>query len=276
MKIIFYTNCQSMGIIPNLQLNMKNIEICRITNYSYINNKMNLPIQLLNDCDIFIYQPIDKRHGIYSTEKEQEQNILSYLKPNCLKISFPYIYNSGIWGITKDAIDKDDGTECGNRNAIHNLKCNSLEEVIEMYHKNNIDFNYELRFESSLEKLQEKEQKCDIKVSEFIKNNIKNHKLFFTQNHPTPYLFAFISNNILNKIKTHFPSKITREEYEFTDHNELCNGPKWPISKSDIEYWKFTYIQLPEEDADNYYIELITKYYNNIKNKDEGIADVYY
>ena len=273
MKIIFYTNCQSMGIIPNLILNIKNIEIYRITNYHYINHKQNLPIEILNQCEIFIYQPIDKRHGIYSTEKDQEKNIMSYLKPECLKISFPYIYNSGIWGITKDAIDKDDGTECGNRDAIHNLKNYSLEKVIEMYKKNMIDFNYKSRFESSLNKLQEKEKKCDIKVSEFIKNNIQNHKLFFTQNHPTPYLFAFISKNRLDIIKRHYSLKDF--SYTFAEENEL-SGIRWPISKSDIDYWKFTYIQSPEIDADNYYIELITKYYHNIKNNDEGIADVYY
>ena len=275
IKIVFYTNCQSMGIIHNLELNMKEISMCRITNYQYINNKINLPTNILNECDIFIYQPIDKRHGIYSTEKG-ENNIMSYLKPECLKISFPYLYNSGIWGITKDAIDKDDGTECGNRDSIAKLKSKSLEEVIDMYRANKIDFNYKSRFEMSLSKLQEKEKKCDIHVSEFIKNNIKTNKLFFTQNHPTPYLFAFVSNQILELIKIKFIQNMTNTQYIFTNYNELCNGPKWPISKNDIDFWNFTYIQDAEEDADNYYIELITKYYNNIKNIDEGIADVYY
>jgi hypothetical protein len=264
-----------MGIIHNLELNMKEISMCRITNYQYINNKINLPTNILNECDIFIYQPIDKRHGIYSTEKG-ENNIMSYLKPDCLKISFPYLYNSGIWGITKDAIDKDDGTECGNRDSIAKLKSKSLEEVIDMYRANKIDFNYKSRFEMSLSKLQEKEKKCDIHVSEFIKNNIKTNKLFFTQNHPTPYLFAFVSNQILELIKIKFIQNMTNTQYIFTNYNELCNGPKWPISKNDIDFWNFTYIQDAEEDADNYYIELITKYYNNIKNIDEGIADVYY
>jgi len=67
INIIFYTNCQSNGIIPNLHLNMKNITIYNLVNYHYIQNRLPLPIDILKICDIFIYQPIDKKHNIYST-----------------------------------------------------------------------------------------------------------------------------------------------------------------------------------------------------------------
>jgi hypothetical protein len=263
-----------MGILPNLQVNMTNINANIISNYTHINNKLALPTNILKNCNIFIYQPIDKKHGIYATDTSD--GITSYLPTECLKITFPYIYNSGIWGITKDAIDKDDGTTCGNRDVITSLiKDKTLDEIIQMYQNNKIDFNYKSRFESSLLKLQEKEQKCDVHISEFIKNNIQNHKLFFTQNHPTPVIFAHVSYQILNIIKTKYTNNV-KNEYTFVNHNQLCNGPKWPICKNDIDYWKFNYIQTAEEEADNYYIELITKYYHNIKSKDEGIADVYY
>lgn len=273
IKILFYTNCQFMGIKPNLELNMKEIEIKHITNYQYIMHRIPLPIDALNKCDIFIYQPIDKKHGIYSTQ--QPDGILSHLKPTCLKISFPYIYNSGIWGLTKDAIDKDDGTDCGNRDSIKNEK-KSLEEIIQMYYDNTLNFNYKSRFESSLQKLKEKEEKCDIHVSEFIQQNIRTQKIFYTQNHPTPYLFEHVSKKILDIIKNNFKNNVVTTEYEIATQNQLSNGPKWPISKSDIDYWQFSYIKHPEENADNYYIELITKYYKNIKDVNEGVADVYY
>jgi hypothetical protein len=273
INIVFYTNCQYMGIVPNLQLNMTNINVNVISNYTYINNKFDLPIDFLKNCNLFIYQPIEKKHGIYATDTLD--GITSYLPDECLKISFPYIYNSGIWGITKDAIDNDDGTTCGNRDVIMQMNDKSLNEIIEMYHNNEIDFNYKSRFESSLLKLQEKEQKCNVCISEFIKNNIQNHKLFFTQNHPTPIAFAHVSYQILNIIKTKYTNNV-KNEYIFANHNQLCDNVRWPICKSDIDYWKFNYIQTAEKEADNYYIELITKYYHNIKSKDEGIPDVYY
>ena len=60
------------------------------------------------------------------------------------------------------------------------------------------------------------------------------------------------------------------------NHNSLCRGPKWPISNSDIEHWKFEYISKAENDADQYYIELITRYFNHTRRHNEGIPDVYY
>ena len=142
ITIIFYTNCQSFGLIPNIELNMKNITIHHLINYQYIQNNLALPINVLNNCDIFIYQPIDKKHHIYSTENDNStKNIISFLPNHCLKISFPYIYNSGIWGITKDSIKNDDGTTQGNRDVIIKLKTGkSLEDIIKMYLNNEIDF----------------------------------------------------------------------------------------------------------------------------------------
>ena len=278
INIIFYTNCQSNGIMPNLQLNMKNITIHNIVNYHYIINNIPLPIDIISICDIFIYQPIDKKHNIYSTEEDITNNIINFLPAKCVKIAFPYIYNSGIWGITKDAIKNDDGSIQGNRDVIINLKSNgkTLPEVIQMYLNNEIDFNYKQRFETSLLKLKEKEQKCDIHISEFIINNISKNKLFFTQNHPTPFMFKYVSHQILDIIKTTFYNNVKNSEYVFVEHNSLCNGPIWPTSKSDLSYWKFDYITKSDESADKYYIELINRYYNLTINNDEGQADVYY
>jgi hypothetical protein len=279
ITIMFYTNCQSAGIIPNIKLNIKNIIIHQILNYQHIQNNLPLPINILNNCDIFIYQPIDKKHGIYSTDNNDNiQNIISFLPNNCLKISFPYIYNSGIWGITKDAIKNDDGTTQGNRDVIIKLKnSKSLEDIIKMYYNNEIDFKYKERFESSIQKLEKKEIKCDIYISDFIKNNILKQKLFFTQSHPTPFLFKYVSRKILDIIKInyidYFVNTIT---YLYVDTNCLCDGAKWPISKSDILYWKFEYTNIPDDDADNYYIDLITRYYNLQSNQNEGDPDVYY
>jgi len=275
INIVFYTNCQSAGIIPNLYLNMKNINVIHLTNYQMINTKSPLPYDILNSCDIFIYQPIDKKHNIYSTDNQVDTNIISCLSSNCLKISFPYLYNSGIWGITKDAIQNDDGT-MQNREVILQLKQNgkTLSDIIEMYYDNTINFKYKERFESSLLTLQEKEKKCDVQVSEFILNNIKKQKLFLTQNHPTPYLFQHVSEKIINIIKTKFTTFIN-DILSFTDQNHLPST-RWPICKNDILFWNFEYIDKADIDADQYYIEIISKYYNSYMTINDGVPDVYY
>jgi hypothetical protein len=258
---------------------MKNITIHHLINYQYIQNNLALPINVLNNCDIFIYQPIDKKHHIYSTENDNStKNIISFLPNHCLKISFPYIYNSGIWGITKDSIKNDDGTTQGNRDVIIKLKTGkSLEDIIKMYLNNEIDFKYKDRFESSIQKLKEKENKCDIHISDFIINNISKQKLFFTQNHPTPFLFNYVSKKILDIIKINYIDYfLTANSYVYVNTNCLCYGDKWPVSKSDILYWKLEYTNSPDDDADNYYIDLITRYYNLQLNHNEGEPDVYY
>tara|TARA_B110000208_G_scaffold176973_1_gene223796 strand:- start:1015 stop:1842 length:828 start_codon:yes stop_codon:yes gene_type:complete len=275
MLICIYSNCQFDGIIPNLKKNLKNINIIQLENYSYIIKKHKLPIEELSKVDVFIYQPIRKKHGIYSTV-DNMPNIISYLPKKCLKISFPYIYNSGIWGLTKDAIKKDDGTTQGNRDCILELKNKSLDDIIDMYKNNKINFNYKKRFNSSLSKLIEKEKICNIKISDFIVSNIKKKKLFFTQNHPTPFTFTHICKQILDIIKLQYPEYIINSTYDYVSHNSLCRGPKWPICESDIKYWEFEYISKSEEGSDDYYIDLIIKYYNNIRRHNEGIEDVYY
>ena len=45
MNIIIYSNCQFDGIIPNLKLNLKNINIFTLENYSFIRKQIPLPIK---------------------------------------------------------------------------------------------------------------------------------------------------------------------------------------------------------------------------------------
>ena len=61
MKVVFYTNCQYKGLQHFLEMfNKYTFDI--IENYDIIKNKKPIPIDILNQADIFIYQPIDKTH----------------------------------------------------------------------------------------------------------------------------------------------------------------------------------------------------------------------
>ena len=97
INLVFYTNCQYRGLDYFIKNHINKIETKHIENYSLIKNKNQIPVDILKQADIFIYQPIDKKHGIYSTDTSVENNIMSYLSPNCKIISFPYIYNSSLW-----------------------------------------------------------------------------------------------------------------------------------------------------------------------------------
>lgn len=83
INLVFYTNCQYCGLDYFIKKHINNIETKHIENYSLIKNKKQIPIDILQQAHIFIYQPIHEKHGIYSTATNIENNIMSYLSPNC-------------------------------------------------------------------------------------------------------------------------------------------------------------------------------------------------
>ena len=261
MKIVFYTNCQYKGFQYFLNLfNKYTFDV--IENYDIIQHKKPIPIEILNQADIFIYQPIQEKHGIYSTCEHVKNNICIYLPIHCKKISFPYIYNSAFWILIPPAkIDNligDYGTnKYNNAEPIEQLKKQgySLNTVIDMYNKNKIDFNFKKRFENDIQILQTKEKNCDIKISQFIINN-QRKKLFFTQNHPTTSVYVHCINQLL---------LLLDEEYEFDEFaysENICNYPdEWFHTSYDIQYWKFEYNITNINN--NWYINHIKNVYNS-------------
>ena len=264
INLVFYTNCQYLGLDYFIKKHINKIETKHIENYSIIKNKNKIPFDILKQADIFIYQPIDKKHGIYSTDISVENNIMSYLSPNCKIISFPYIYNSSLWILIPPAhIDGYIGNYADmdkyiNREPIEKLKVKgySLDEVLQMYSKGLIDFDYENRFTKSIEILKKKEEVCDVKVAAFIEKNIRKHKLFFTQNHPTTCVFIHCVNQILSILG------YNHKFDEFAYPENICNLPGgWPHTANDIKYWNFEYKNININN--NWYIEHIKNIYNN-------------
>tara|TARA_Y100000389_G_scaffold196763_1_gene230230 strand:+ start:8797 stop:9591 length:795 start_codon:yes stop_codon:yes gene_type:complete len=261
MNIIIYSNCQGIIILSYLKkfINFNNSN--HIYNYDLIKKKQQINSELLSNADIFIYQPIDKRHGIYSTNTAIENNILTHLSDSCIKIAFPYIYNAALWPIIPPAIidnfigDYKHESNYINFEPIQKLKQKgySIEKVIKLYNNNEIDFDYENRYKISLKLLKNKEKECHIIVSDFIEENIKKHKLFYTQNHPAMCVFIHCINQILKKLNNDNQLDL------FKYGNKPPGFPgHWPSTKYDIDYWKFEY----DEPVNNeFYIDHICKIY---------------
>jgi hypothetical protein len=194
MNIIFYTNCQGDCInnffkLNSLEYNSYNVTI--LYNWYYKNE---LPIDLLKICDIFIYQPVDIKHGIYNSYNNN--GILQYLNDKCIKISFPSLYLDGLWPIYEEGGKYIGGEYIDNIKNIH-----TINEIIKLYEENKIDFKLENRIMKSINYMKLKESITTIKIADYIHENYKNIKLFNTQNHPTNVLIKKISleiNNYLN------------------------------------------------------------------------------
>tara|TARA_B110000208_G_C11775468_1_gene431866 strand:- start:1137 stop:1937 length:801 start_codon:yes stop_codon:yes gene_type:complete len=261
MKICFYSNCQFKGIHTYLSTKL-DYDYDHVENYILIKNKRTIPVDILKSADIFIYQPIDSRHGIYSTDINIENNMMSYLSPKCKKISFPYIYNSALWILIPPSLsDSMIGNygEAGkyiNSEPIETLKIkgHSLDEVLEMYSNGKINFDFENRFNKCIKILKDKEELCDIKVSDYIINNVRSKKLFYTQNHPSSHVFIHCVNQILKIL-------LINDLYDVNQikKGDIIGSGCWCSTSYDINYWKFTYKEIPNDDK---YIGHIKNIYN--------------
>lgn len=281
-NIVFYSNCQAHGIKYFLvkalshrhqhydgeEKRSEHFNFHHIENYSLIKNQGDIPVDILATADVFIYQPIDRKHGKYSTNQNIEQNIMTHLPVTCIRISFPYIYHSSLWILIPpayaDAMIGDYGSgEYINSAPIKKLKIsgNSLETVLDMYSRGQIDFEYNERFNQSIAVLREKEKHCDVKVAQFIEENIRKQKLFLTQNHPTSCIFIHCVNQILHILGIDF---------------EFCSPCDFPANVADLpgehlhtsydqKYWKFQYEVCCNYDT-TYIDHIRTIYANTILN----------
>ena len=267
MIVVIYANCQGITLSSILSEIISNCKVSHIQNYTLIVNKEKIPYDIIKKADVFIYQPIDSKHMLYSTDTNVENNILSYLKKDTLKISFPYIYNSALWLFDPEILKK--GTSngdiiIGNYNTDKNCSIKKLKEqghtiddIINLYKKGNIDFNYKSRFENSIKILKEKEKLCDIKVCDFIVENISKHKLFYTQNHPTIMIFT----HCINQLMPLLGFNKSYDVFKTTFRNPLNNGHKYLHTSYDKKFYNFEY---NEQIHDDYYIPIIKNIYHSI------------
>ena len=220
---VIFANCQGQDGIYNLL--MKNPEftntytIKSIYIHNVLLNKEKLDEESLKNADLFIYQPISDIHGIYSTNRV----ISSLLKPDCKKVSFPYVYNSGVFSTYGKMMTyiTDKGERKKPKENLENFKQKSLlhgfghiyqriqsgialEDLIREYRGGELDFNFEERWKICIARLRKKESTCDIKVADFLETN-KTHMLFTSHNHLTTIGYVHMVRQLLKKIGMTMP-----------------------------------------------------------------------
>jgi len=261
-NLVFYSNCQGgLGINRFLCSKINFKKVIYIETFSTIWNKKDIPRDVLMEADLFIYQPINKKYGKYSTDESIQNNILTYLKKDCIKISFPYIYFACLFPLyyANDAAEIDggssyDNSKIVNRDVILKLKEKySSQEIISLYDTFQIDFNFKNRYENTIKRIKEKEKICDIEITPlFTIENIKSIKLMHTNNHPTNFVFKYITNKILEILNLPIYSF-----YEFKE--EVLTGNNY--SKYSYNYFNFKWLK-PEDCCECMYKNLL----NNLLN----------
>jgi len=239
-NLIIFSNCQGPFLYDNW---LSKIPFFSKANYTYICNYSSTivyDIEKIKHCDIFIYQPV----------KNELDKIVSYLKPSCIKICFPSIYVD-IWPFYLET-EKYCGGHCIDK---YKNKGFTLDKLLHLYDTNEFDFELNNRFKKSMTYLQQKENDYSaIKVSEFILEYYKTHRLFTTQNHPNGIIGCWVVKQIC------FLLDISFEIDEFTQSHFIINGNH----KNSIYMKKELGIEYIQDDrGKEEYRKLIIKLYKN-------------
>lgn len=191
MNLVIYSNCQGDNIYKHfLDGHLPIKTYTYIPCHVFINEKKPLPIDVLKQCDVFLYQLVQKIHGIYSTI--DTSGVLQYLPSTCKKISFCYYYLDH-YPLYEDPSGAYVGGDC-----IVRLKKQgvSLERILKMYEEGELDFGTKKRYEESIRRMREKESVCTIQAVDFILEHVKTTRLFDTINHPNGIVLAHVANKI--------------------------------------------------------------------------------
>jgi len=268
-KCIIFGNCQCSGIRKFLEYSnfYETYELHQFANWELIKDDktMAIPIHLIQDADLVIYQPLSDVYNCYSTNRQNPDSFFSLLQEECKTISFPRIHNNAIFPIfhKKRGMDILYGRV--------NNKAESLDELVYLYNNNLIDYDFNARMSQNYHTSKEKEAECDTKIADYIYNNISNEKLFLTHDHPTSLVFNEITSQICENLGLEYdyqkgkeaPENLTCIE-DSVYHRSDC---QYPISRYAISHFGFKYIQQETEDANFLYGNNTVEYFRKFMQK---------
>ena len=219
------------------------IETVHIDNYRTISRNEKINTELLKKADFFIYEEIHERYKEYSTK-----HILSLLDKKCVYIQIPYVYNPVIWILAlSDKVDYVVGNIVNSNDYINSevivklkLKGYSYDEIVYMYRNFQIDFEFPKRIEDYKLYLEDVDSRNEIKIKDFILENISTHKLFNTHNRGSLKMYYHIFSEMM-KI---FDFEII-VDYSVT-YNDTLFSTTVSHTFYDYNIWKYKFIHEEE------------------------------
>lgn len=275
VNVFIYGTCQGGAVSKFLKTNKEFCEGYNITEevLSYVMVNDNISNwsdnnKNIREADVFFYQPIDDVYGKNSTNY-----LKSLLKPSCRTISMARIYNTAIYpflvvmkrDISEEWFDKrGDRLDYLNRGVIDGLVAQGLKkiDILRLFDNNQIDFKFDQRYREVMTAIKDKEIDLDIKVHDYILDNMSKKKLFMYCTHPTSPLFVHVANQILTILGC--PLLVDNFPMDFAGITGFGIPNEMPTCSNN--YFKFAYNTPQGEQASNaYYKYLISEYLKAIK-----------
>jgi hypothetical protein len=186
-----------------------------ILGYLYAKDEYNCPLNetakksienLLNNCDVFMFQKCYRNHDFLSTYEENKNSLQYLCKKSCKYVVLTNPQNTGLW-------------------SLYFPKNTQISIIME-------------EFNTSCAKFLEKDLNSDTSVYNYFINNYKTIRLFIDRAHPSIYLFIEIVKLILIKLDIqHF--KI----FDTSDLNPCMLLGGFPHSIQDVNIHKLNYVQ---------------------------------
>lgn len=190
MKVCIYANCQGDGIAHFLKRAKPDLDIRVHHNWQILMGEQS-PEDLMADakvCDVFVYQPTAAlKHGMLSTEEMVAQGVPA----SALKLSFPYVFNTGFFPIVKH------GHWWTGKQVIDAAKNGGC---VARYDRNDFIYDCQERFEANLAEQHSREQGCDLKFAPWIRDNYKSKHLFLLCNHPASDMLVEMTRSVLERM----------------------------------------------------------------------------
>jgi len=246
-NIVIFSNCAG-HIIANMfdqhEYTKNKYSIVHITNYTYLNHVTidQSHVALLNNCDIFMYQPLNQEY----TESEYNiENIKTFLNHHTIVLKINYYRFRGFWYnseckpyTTYENYHFHTGNYYGIHDSFANFNSIDINDVIDKIDNVNVSKdNLLLFFDTEVEKFKRIDDKSDVNMVEYFIDNYKTKRLFHDPFHPTNLFFYEMFRQIVLKLTNH---ALKYEDYEFIntlDHMELAHWalPILPIVKTHLE-----------------------------------------
>ena len=221
-----YANCQTSLIQAHLNLSEEFRQKYKYEaiprNYVAIQQKLEIPEDVISRTKLLIYQPIDSKY-----ETQSSSYLKSKVASDCVCISFPYVYFQGYWPEnTKNPVNKKTKEFPFGKFPYGDL--NLIEMIAKGYDEDKILAKIEQEdfyksdwvhqnFRQTLSELVKRETETDLKISKFIKDNYQYIRLFHAPNHPANAIGFNLANQILEKLEMAPISQIYPQE-KFADY----------------------------------------------------------
>ncbi len=210
MKVVFYGNCQLYWVSRMLAQVDSTLQI--VAHQSHLETLEKLPIfeKNISECDILIHHPV-LHHGILGLNSDQ---FLPKLKPSAIVISVQNLFFPLYWPTGEFSPEM--------KKRVAELEGRKVEDV-----DCSIDAEFQLNNWLEGERSRNEQRKFDIQMTEWILDNFKKSKLFFTSQHCTNQTFIELLRRILLLLKEEHNFDVLNDRPFDDVQTILEQNPEW-------------------------------------------------